>query len=189
MSDEQPSGGRLKRREISPRGLLPGAAVVMAGTLLVLAATLGGDARQAPVSDDIRMRLEGTWILEEWHHQGEVLRPPEVGGRWSNHDGVVMATFHRRSHGSFESFAGYGTYEIERDRWSYRYERVETARGTSPEDAVVTVQRDLSSRSFALSRSGDTVRLEAANDVREYDDSFFTYIVNGSVLRRYRKVR
>ena len=59
-----------------------------------------------------------------------MLQPPQVGGRWSNHDGVVMATFYRRSDGSFQSFAGYGTYAMDETTWSYEYERVrDGARG------------------------------------------------------------
>ena len=50
---------------------------------------------------------EGTWELVEWHVDGEVLRPPQAGGRWLNHDGVVVATFHRETAGGFESFVGY----------------------------------------------------------------------------------
>ena len=30
-----------------------------------------------------------------------------AGGRWLNHDGVVVATFHRETAGGFESFVGY----------------------------------------------------------------------------------
>lgn len=148
-----------------------------------------GLAGQEAASTGLRVRLEGTWVLEEWHRDGEVLRPPQVGGRWSNHDGVVLATFFRQSHGSFESFAGYGTYAMDDSNWSYAYDRVQTARGASPEDAVVTVRENTPRRRFTIEREGELLVLEAEGDRREYDDTFFTYLVDGEVLRRYRKVR
>ena len=149
----------------------------------------GSRARQAEAPADVRERLEGTWVLEEWHHEGQVLGPPAVGGRWANHDGVVMATFYRQSGGTFQSFAGYGRYEIDADQWGYAYERVQTTEGTSPADAVVSTREGGMMRSFHLGREGDTIVLSAGDDRREYDDEFFTFMLSGSVLRKYRKVQ
>ena len=170
-----------------PTFLRTTAVMLLLALLLVSART--GEAQSGDAPADVRARLEGTWVLEEWHHEGQVLRPPQVGGRWMNHDGVVMATFHRQSHGSFESFAGYGTYAMDASTWSYGYTRIERARGTSQADAVVTVEEDRPTRSYALDREGDTIVLTTGNDRREYDDRFFTYMIDGSVLRKYRKVR
>ena len=99
------------------------------------------------------------------------LRPTLMSGD-SNNDGVVMATFYRQSGGSFQSFAGYGTYEITAETWGYAYERVQTTQGTSPEDAVVSARLGGAMRTFDLSREGDTVVLTAGDDRREYDDPF-----------------
>ena len=84
---------------------------------------------------ELRSLLEGTWELVEWHVDGEVLRPPQAGGRWLNHDGVVVATFHRETAAGFESFVGYGTYEMDASNWSYTYERIQTASGPSSGEA------------------------------------------------------
>lgn len=157
--------------------------------LLLVAGQQAGDARQAGAPAEVRALLEGTWELEEWHVDGEILRPPQVGGRWLNHDGVVTANFHRQSGGSFESFAGYGTYEIGATTWAYTYLRIQTARGNAPEDATVTVRTGLPTRSFALTQHGNTILLEAPDDRREYDAETFTFAPGGRVLRKYRKVR
>ena len=161
----------------------------MTAALLAVVVHAASSARQAEAPTELRDRLEGTWVLEEWHHEGRVLRPPAVGGRWSNQDGVVMATFHRQSDGSYQSFAGYGRYEITADTWGYAYDRVQTARGTTPEDAVLTVREGGAMRSFSVSQEGDTVVLLAEGDRREYDERFFTFMLEGAVLRKYRKVQ
>ena len=131
---------------------------------------------------------EGTWELVEWHVDGEVLRPPQAGGRWLNHDGVVVATFHRETAAGFESFVGYGTYEMDASNWSYTYERVQTASGPSSGEAAVTVRSGGEPRRFTITRDGDAIVLEGTNDRREYADGYFSYMPNGRLLRKYRKV-
>ena len=81
--------------------------IVLALASVCFAAQSPGLSGQAEAPAELRSLLEGTWELVEWHVDGEVLRPPEAGGRWSNHDGVVVATFHRETAGGFESFVGY----------------------------------------------------------------------------------
>ncbi len=154
---------------------------------LCLATPLRGAAEQAEAPAELRSALEGTWELVEWHIDGEVFRPPEVGGRWSNNAGVVIATFHRDTAGGFESFVGYGTYEMDASNWSYTYERIETARGPSVGDATVNVGSG-EPRRFTIVREGDAIVLEGTNDRREYADGYFSFMPNGRLLRKYRKV-
>ena len=129
--------------------------IVLAIASVCFAAPSPGMARQDEAPADLRALLEGTWELVEWHVDGEVLRPPQAGGRWSNHDGVVVATFHRETAGGFESFVGYGTYEMDASYWSYTYERVETASGPSSGDAAVAVRSGGEPRRFTIVRDGD----------------------------------
>ena len=161
------------------------ALVIVSAGLLAPAAAV---AQQAEAPGELRSLLEGTWELVEWHVDGEVLRPPQAGGRWSNHDGVVVATFHRESAAGFESFVGYGTYEMDASNWSYTYERVQTASGPSSGEAPVTVRSGGAPRRFTIVRDGDAVILEGTNDRREYADGYFSYMPNGRLLRKYRKV-
>ena len=162
--------------------------IVLALASVCFAAQSPGLAGQAEAPAELRSLLEGTWELVEWHVDGEVLRPPQAGGRWLNHDGVVVATFHRETAGGFESFVGYGTYEMDASNWSYTYERVETASGPSSAEAAVTVRSGAEPRRFAIVRDGDAIVLEGTNDRREYADGYFSYMPNGRLLRKYRKV-
>jgi len=137
--------------------------------------------------DELRATLEGSWVLEEWHQDGKVLRPPAIGGRWTLYDGIVMANVYRTSDGSYESFSAYGRYELEGMTWSYGYERVQTAGGPSAEEATVTVRSGLQMQAFAVHREGDVLILERPNDRREYEGPVFRFMPGGTLLRQYRK--
>ena len=95
---------------------------------------------------------------------------------------------YRQSDGSYQSFAGYGQYEITAETWGYGYDRVQTAQGATPDDALLSVRDGGAMRSFSVSREGDTIVLLAGDDRREHDEQFFTFMPGGSVLRKYRKV-
>ena len=155
---------------------------------LLLVATPPGVITQQPAPPDLRAKLEGTWELVEWHHEGEVLRPPQIGGIWSNHNGIVLVNLHRHTEGSYQHTASYGTYRMDAQTWSYQYDRRLSAAGTSPDDATVTVTTDLEARSFDITRDGETVLLDRPDDHREYDGPYFRFMPEGRVLRVWRKI-
>jgi hypothetical protein len=137
-----------------------------------------------------RAALEGTWQLEEWHFNGQVLRPPQVNGRWSNHDGAVLFMVHRTtSDGDYSQF-GYGTYQMDASTWSYDYAHMETSSGPSRGPAQVTTERR-DRRSFKITRQGSKIILTLegpGDDRREYDGALFTLIQNGQVVRKWRRI-
>src|SRR5687768_11161318 len=95
--------------------------------LVMLAAQRSSAALQSAVPADLRASLEGTWQLEEWHVDGQILRPPQADGRWSLHDGVVMFMLHRADRA--ESSGGYGVYRMDATTWSYGYTRMQRTTG------------------------------------------------------------
>jgi hypothetical protein len=142
--------------------------------------------QQAPA--DLRAMLEGTWQLDEWHVDGQVLRPPQVDGRWSNHDGVVLVVYGRRDTG--QTTAGYGVYQITADTWSYGYTRMQTSISPAGGPATVTVTEPKGAlQSFRIVRAPGKVILEGAGaDRREYDGTFFTFTQKGQIVRKWRKM-
>ena len=151
----------------------------------------GASLHAQPVSLlELRAAVEGTWQLEEWHLDGHVLRPPQVDGGWSNHDGVVLFMVHRTTSDSSWSQSGYGRYQMDASTWSYGYARTETLSGPMGGPAHVTTdQRER--RSFSVSRQGGKIILTfegPADDRREYDGLFFMLIQNGKVVRKWRRV-
>ena len=162
----------------------------LAVALAAAIACLGRPAAQSnpqPAPADLRAMLEGTWQLDEWHVNGQILRPPQVDGRWSNHDGVVLAVFSRRDTG--QSSAGFGVYQMTTDTWSYGYTRMQTTVAPPNGSPTVNVTEPKQMQSFKIIRVPGKVILEgAAGDRREYDNTFFTFTQKGQIVRRWRKV-
>jgi hypothetical protein len=160
--------------------------------LVILGVQQAGGAQRAAL-EDVRRVLEGTWELEEWHAEGQIMRPPQMTGRWMVHDGVVMAIRHRDGPKSFESTAGFGAYRITADEWIYGYERSETATGPSASEAKlrVTVTRPVPMQAWKIRREGGKVILEREKSLRwEFDGPWFTlFSANGDVVRKYRRVQ
>jgi hypothetical protein len=147
---------------------------------------------QTTAPADLRAVLEGTWELEEWHADGEIMRPPEMTGRWMVHDGVVMAIRHRDGPKSFESTAAYGEYRITATEWIYGYARSEDATGFSANDAKMRVRVTVPVPMLAwkIKRDGTKVILEREKSIRwEFDGPVFDLFgADGQLIRKYRKL-
>jgi hypothetical protein len=160
-------------------------AAVAAAVILGASRTL--PSAQAPAPADLRKALEGTWQLEEWHVGGQVLRPPQADGRWSNHDGIVLFVLHRAD--TAESTMGYGVYEMTADTWGYRYLRMQNTSGPTEGPFKVAVQPPGQMRSFKVKREPGKVVLEGVGeDRREYEGPFFTFFQKGQIIRKWRRV-
>ena len=92
-------------------------------------------ADEAPV-DAFR---EGMYVLQEWHRNGEIFRPPLVDARFLLLNGRFMFISHDRAkEPNKTTVAGFGVYVLEPGTVSYRYEGfsvvTQTADGaTAPE--------------------------------------------------------
>ncbi len=142
---------------------------------------------------DVREAIEGTWELTEWHVGDQVLRPPDMEGRWMVHDGLVMATRHRNGPDDFESTAGYGEYRWGPMTWTYGYERSEDLHGPSPDDVTLTItgSNPIRMRTFRISRDGNMLVLDGETLRWEYDVPGRTFVLKtsgGRTIRKYRKV-
>jgi hypothetical protein len=164
--------------------------VAAAAILMLFAAGASARSAQGGASapSDLRAAFEGTWQLEEWHTGGQVLRPPQADGRWSNRDGVVLFTLHRT--GTAESNMGWGVYEMTADTWGYRYIHSQTTSGPAGGPFMVNVTKpgpDM--RWFKIVREpGKVVLLGAGDDRREYEGPFFTFLQKGQIIRKWRRV-
>jgi hypothetical protein len=159
--------------------------------IVVLTLAVQHPAALAPAPPDLRAILEGTWQLDEWHLNGEVLKPPQADARWSNHDGVALFLIHRETGGTAESTMGYGVYEMDAENWSYRYTHMQTTIGPPGGPAKITVTKPPPQmRTFKIERSGSKVILRGAGgDHREYEGPYFTFFQKGQIVRRWRKIQ
>lgn len=166
---------------------------VCAATLTVFLTAGFADAQDGQPPPDVRSVIEGTWELVEWHVGDQVLRSPQMEGRWMVHDGLVMATRHRVGPTDFESTAGYGAYRWGPTSWTYGYERSEDLRGASPEDVDlrVTGSNPIRMRTFEITRDGHMIVLVGDVLRWEYDVPDRTFVLKrmtGETIRKYRKV-
>ena len=162
--------------------------VVSAALSVLFGAPERATSAQSAAPPDLRAALEGTWQLEEWHVGGQVLRPPQADGRWSNHGGVVLFTLHR--FGTAESNMGWGVYEMTADTWGYRYLHIQTTSGPAEGPFKVNVTKPAAEmRWFKIQREpGKVVLLGAGDDRREYEGPFFTFFQKGQVVRKWRRI-
>lgn len=117
----------------------------------------------------LKAGIEGVYVLQEWHRNGEVLRPPLVDARFVLfNDRLVFIAHDRAQETDKTTIAGYATYILEPGKFSYSYEALtvvtQTAAGTSvseklPWDGL---------RNFAVSIENNEVRFRATNGPQEY---------------------
>ena len=156
----------------------------------VVPATAHAQARRParPLSPEaLRTRIEGVWALEEFHRGGQVLRSPQVEGRFVLRGGVAAFIVHDLAQRENPTArGGYGRYVVERGQLRYGYEEFTTLNQagsviTAPEGGLDT---------FAASAVGDTLRLRTANGLHEF---LFTpdrqvYSERGRIVRVWRRI-
>ena len=159
-----------------------------AAIAVMLTVHQSGAAPQNGAPEDLRAALERTWQLDEWHVDGEVLKPPQADGRWSLHDGVVLFVLHRADRA--ETSTGYGVYRLDANTWRYGYTRMQ--RTTGPLDGPVSFSvapPATELRSFTIRRGpGGKVTLEGGDAQHEYEGPFFTLRQKGQIVRKWRRV-
>src|SRR5690349_2057930 len=75
--------------------------------------------------DALKARITGLYTLEEWHKDGEVLRPPQVDGRFILINGTIMTILENKVQPSSRGTSVYiGKYELTANRFSYGYDTV-----------------------------------------------------------------
>ena len=156
----------------------------------LLLATQPGAAAQTELDPDhVRARLEGTFQLEEWYLDGQVIRPPQIGGIYSLNDDILTAYFYRTQGDAFQTAAAHGRYRIEGSTYYYGYDNVLSAGGPSFDEASVNMRPDGELDEFDISVEGDTVVVQRPNDRREFgSDGTFKLFQNGVLVRIWRRV-
>jgi hypothetical protein len=117
----------------------------------------------------MKAAIEGAYILQELHRNGEVLRPPSVDARVVLLNGRIMFI---APDGARElnktTVAGYGKYMLEPGKFIYGWEGwtavTQTAAGTSVSEKLPWEGL----RTFAASSEDNEVRLRATNGPSEF---------------------
>jgi hypothetical protein len=102
------------------------------------------------------------YILEEWHTDSGVFRPPLVDGRFILlNGGVTVFLRNRIEEGKQTTIAAYGVYALKANQFSYRYE--EPSVFTQTTSGITVSNRPFweGMRSFQATRDGESIRLSA----------------------------
>ena len=134
--------------------------------------------------------IEGIYILQEWHRNGEILRPPLVDARFVLLNGRFMfISDDRTKEPNRKTVAGYGVYLLEPGKFSYRYEGfsvvTQTADGTSVSEKLPWEGL----RMFSANSENNEVRFRAMNGPQEYwfNASGLSYS-DGTQLRVFQRI-
>jgi hypothetical protein len=138
----------------------------------------------------IKAAIEGAYVLEEWHRDGTILRPPLVEARSVLLNGLLMFIAHDRAQENNKTrVAGYAKYILEPGKFSYTYEGftvvTQTAAGTSVSEKLPWEGL----RTFAASIENNEVRFRATNGPQEwrFTADGLSYS-DGKLMRVYRRV-
>lgn len=149
-------------------------------------------AKAEPVArlEEARALIEGTFELDEWNVGGKAMRPPQVEGRFSIHDGVILFMTKRTDGPTTESTHGWGVYSITPEGWNYGYKHLETVRGPLDGPLTRAAGATLTSSLLKLQWEGPKlIVIGGGTDRREYTrESFVSAIGGNGDFRRWRRV-
>ena len=146
-------------------------------------------AEEASV-EALKAGIEGVYVLQEWHRNGEIFRPPLVDGRAVLLNNRLMFIVHDRAQEPDKTtIAGYATYILEPGKFSYSYEALtvvtQTAGGTSVSEKLPWEGR----RTFPARIDNNEIHFRATNGPQEFrfnaDGSSYS---DGKLMRVYRRV-
>jgi hypothetical protein len=168
-----------------------GRRLVLMVSAVVAITTVVSDLRAENVTTaQVQKTIEGTWSLTDWNIDGKILRPPEVDGRFSLHDGIVMFFLERRSPGKEVFVSGYGSYNMADTNWSYRYEHFRTLLGGGRDTKVSDETPWPGTRMFQFRTEGHKFILDDSKDgvMFIFNSNDFTYIEAGITIRIWKRV-
>lgn len=162
------------------------ALVAMAGARDTLAQSASTEASDIARR---RARLEGTFELIEWSAGGTVFRPPQVDGRFSIHDGVILFMTSRKDGNVIvESVHGWGEYTIDERGWTYGYQHLESM-VAGPDGRFTQTLRPPTRTLLRLAWEGEKLIVTGTGrDRRTYlPDEFVSELSGPGEYRRWRR--
>jgi hypothetical protein len=150
-------------------------------------------ACEAASVTELKAIVEGVYILDEWHNDGKVFRPPQVEARFVllNGNNVFLAV-NKMQEANQVTIAEFGVYTLQVDSFAYCYDNVSTITQTANDAAVSHTLLWEGMRNFAVTQEGDTVRFRSRS--AEQAEFLFTtggmrYSEGGQLLRAYHRAK
>jgi hypothetical protein len=161
---------------------------VAAGVFALAANVLPLHADESVVYD----RISGLWILQEWHKDGEVFKPPQVEGRFVLLNGAVMTVLQNGMVPEKKTtLITTGKYSLDETSYSYGYDKWTIYTETPNEISVSHKPLWEEVRRFRISTEYGVIRITQENNEHQlvFKDDELTYLEKGKVLRVWRKAK
>jgi len=160
--------------------------ILVALLMLPLAcATIG----KQPSINEVKAKVEGTWILEEWQIKGQAVSPPKVEGRFIVHDNAIVLILLNRVGEVPWSHYAYGKYTLDPSEFSLGLDEVSTFKELVSGITVSHKPPWEGMKSFGVSRKNNQLVMRCADDGSEIIVEGDTLILkhNGKITRTYRR--
>ena len=138
---------------------------------------------------EVKAKIEGTWILEEWHIKGQVVSPPKVEARFIVHDNALELLMLNRAGEKPWYWYGYGKYTLDASTFSMGFDE---AAFFMESTSGITVSHKLpweGMKSFGIGKVNNQLHMGPSNDNYEIivDGNTLIYKKDGKILRTYRR--
>ena len=139
--------------------------------------------------NEVKAKVEATWILEEWHMKGEVVRPPKVDGRFIVHDNACVVILLNRAVEEPWSYYTYGKYTLDASTFSMQFDETSFFKEST---SGITVSRKLTfdgkMKSFAISKENNKLEMRADDGTEAtVDGDTLIYGSKGKITRIWRR--
>jgi hypothetical protein len=130
--------------------------------LLGAAASGVAGGATADTGSGVQGIIDGAFILEEWHIDDNVYRPPQVDGRAVFLNGAVVVVMINKAHEEKQfTVALLGAYTLSAELFSYRYDNASIFIQTGSAIEVSHRPPWEGMRDFDLTKEGDALRLRS----------------------------
>jgi hypothetical protein len=162
------------------------ALILVALLILPLACDSTGQKQRL---NEVKSKVEATWILEEWHMKGEVVRPPKVEGRFIMHENAIVVILLNRAGEGASSYYTYGKYTLDASTFSMQFDETSFFKEST---SGITVSRKLTfdgkMKSFAISKENNKLQMRADDGTEvTVDGDTLIYGSKGKVSRIWRR--
>jgi hypothetical protein len=162
------------------------ALILVALLILPLACASTGPKRRL---DEVKSKVEATWILEEWHMKGEVVRPPKVDGRFIAHDNACVVILLNRAAEGTSSYYTYGKYTLDASTFSMQFDETSFFKESA---SGITVSRKPTFggkvKSFVISTENNKLEMRADDGTEiTVDGDTLIYGSKGTITRIWRR--
>jgi hypothetical protein len=142
-----------------------------------------------PNLKEVKAKIEGTWILEEWHIKGQVVSPPKVEARFVVHDNALELLMLNRAGEKPWYWYGYGKYTLDASTFSMGFDE---AAFFMESTSGITVSHKLpweGMKSFGIGKVNNQLHMGPSDDNYEIivDGNTLIYKKDGKILRTYRR--